>query len=546
MPKIIFLIIVLFASFLLISSITKKNDDFEIIKNLEIFVNVFKELNTNYVDPIQPGELIKVAIDKMLNTLDPYTVFIPESEIEDLRLMTTGQYGGIGALIQQRGDYVIISEPYENFPAQKSGLRTGDIILEINGESAKNKKVSDVSNILKGFPGTKVTVKIERPFENKQYTYEIVRQEIKINNVPHFEVLNGNIGYIKLINFTLGASNEVRNAFFDLKNTADLRGLILDLRGNGGGLLSEAINLVGLFVPRNTLVVTTRGKLKDTYKEYRTSTQPISTDIPIVVLIDGASASASEIVAGALQDMDRAIIIGKQSFGKGLVQNVISLPYNTRLKVTVAKYYIPSGRCIQSVDYSNKDTLIKTNSNQEKKVFYTKNKRPVFDAGGIIPDIQTDSFLIAPITISLLKKYLIFDFATYYHQKNSTIPNSRDFKITENIYNQFLEFIKDKDYDYETESEKILKQLYQATEKEKYYSKIASEFEVLSNKIQHNKEEDVITFSDQIKLFLGDEIISRYYFQKGRIIYHLKFDKDIDTALVILNSTEKYRSLLQP
>lgn len=528
------------------SAATNRNNDFEISKNLEIFVNLFKELNYNYVDEINPGQLIKTAIDKMLESLDPYTNFIPESDIEDLRLMTTGQYGGIGALIQQRDGHVVISEPYQNFPAYKAGIKAGDIIIEVNGESALGKSVSDVSSILKGFPGSKVTVVVERPIENKKYTFEIIREDIKIDNVPFYKLLNDGIAYVKLTNFAFGASREVKEALVEMKSTGQVNSLILDLRGNGGGLLGEAVNIVGLFVPKNTTVVTTKGKLKDSNKEYKTQSQPYDENITIVILIDEMSASASEIVAGAIQDLDRGVIIGQQSYGKGLVQNVVQLSYNTRLKVTIAKYYIPSGRCIQSVDYSHKDSTgkAKVSGENDKQLFYTNNKRPVYDAGGIIPDITVETENVAQITISLVTKHLMFDFATQYAQKHPSISPASEFIVTDQLYNEFIEFLKDKEYDYETESEKKLRELKEITMKEKYFDKIQTEFESLMNILTHNKQEDLITFKDEIIEFLGSEIISRYYFQRGRIEYSLKFDNELNEALSLLRDSSRYKSIL--
>lgn len=528
------------------AAISTTNNDFEISKNLEIFVDVFKGLHYNYVDEIQPGQLIKTAIDKMLESLDPYTTFIPESDMEDVRMMTTGQYGGIGSLIQQRDGYVIISEPYEGFPAQLAGLKAGDMILEINGESAKGKNASEVSSVLKGFPGSTLNIKIERPVENKQYEFEIKREDIKIKNVPFYTALTGKVGYIKLTNFTFGASSEVKNALIDLKTNNGVTSVILDLRGNGGGLLGEAINIVGLFVPKNTLVVKTQGKLKDSNKDYLTPSQPYDTQIPLVVLVDFMSASASEIVAGAIQDLDRGVIVGQQSYGKGLVQNIIQLSYNTRLKITIAKYYIPSGRCIQAVDYSSRDSLgrAKAISDQQKTIFYTKNKRPVYDAGGIIPDIEIEPEMVAKITISLVTKNLIFDYATLFAYNHSEIEPADQFEITDAIYSDFINFLSDKDYDYVTESEKKLLDLKKTAQEEKYFENIQTEFESLMLKMSHNKQEDLITFREEIAEFLGNEIISRYYFQKGRIQHSIKYDIEISEAVRLLLNPTLYQSIL--
>ncbi len=540
-------LIVAFFVFPVIQSQAQKADDFEISKNLEIFINVYKELHLNYVDEINPGQLMKTAIDKMLESLDPFTNYIPESEIEDIRLMTTGQYGGIGALIQQREGYVVVSEPYENFPAYNAGIKAGDKILEINGENALKKSVSDVSTALKGFPGSTVKVTVERPLENKKYTFDIVREDIKIKNVPYFGVVSNGVGYVKLSNFAVGASSEVREAISNLKTNHQISSVIIDLRGNGGGLLGEAVNIVGLFVPKNTLVVTTKGKLQEGNKEYLTQATPFDLNIPIVVLVDGMSASASEIVAGSIQDLDRGVIIGQQSYGKGLVQNIIPLSYNTRLKVTIAKYYIPSGRCIQAVDYSDRDSTGKVinKSNTPKAVFYTSNKRPVYDAGGIIPDITMEPENAAKITISLVIKNLVFDYATQFASVHQQIADAGKFVITDDIYNDFVRFLQDKEYDYETESEQILEELRKVTTDEKYFDKISTEFESLRTKLSHNKQEDLITFKDEISKVLANEIVSRYFYQKGRIENSLQFDNEIKEAVKTLNNTEQYNSILQ-
>ncbi|TRZ71038.1 MAG: S41 family peptidase [Bacteroidetes bacterium] len=519
---------------------------FEIVKNLDIFSNVIKELNTNYVDDIKPGELSKTAIDAMLESLDPYTNYITETEIEDYKFITTGEYGGIGALIHQNGEYVVISEPYEGAPAQKSDLRAGDMILEINGQSAKGKTYADVSAILKGQSGTTITLKIQRPGENAPIEKTINREIIKIDNIPYSGMLDHGIGYIKLTSFTQKAASEVKQALMKLREKSELKGIIIDLRGNGGGLLNEAVDIVNIFVDRGQEVVTTKGKLPDKNHTYKTMNAPVDVNIPVVILVDGQSASASEILSGAMQDLDRGVIVGRRTFGKGLVQNVVPLSFNAQMKVTVAKYYIPSGRCIQSIDYShkNKEGIFGKIPDSLIAAFKTKDGRTVYEGRGIKPDIHSDKVEYSNISMALYTKYLIFDFATQFRREHPAIPSADKFEITDTIFNAFLAFISNKNYDYKTKSEEALEDLRKDSEKENYFNAIKSEYDALKKQMENDKKSDLTKFKSQISDLIKQEIVSRYYYQKGKIIASLDTDKDIAGAINTLADQNLYKSVL--
>ena len=522
------------------------DNDFKLSKSIDIFLNLFKELNYSYVDDVDPEKLIQSGIDGMLKTLDPYTTFIPESEMDDFKFQTTGQYGGIGALIRRIEDYVIIAEPYENFPAAKAGLRAGDKLIEIDGKSVKNKGISDVSELLKGNPGTEVKIEFQHPGSDKRNILFIKREKITIPNVPYYAIIKDSIGYIKLTNFTYEAGEEVKKALQELKKE-NAKAIILDLRSNPGGLLMEAVKVTNNFISENQLVVFTKGKMKENYKTYSTSFGPVDTVIPLAILINRGSASASEIVAGAFQDLDRAVIIGQRSFGKGLVQQTRPLSYNTQLKVTTAKYYIPSGRCIQALDYAHRnedgsvgyipDTLIKE--------YKTKGGRTVRDGGGILPDIKIKTEKLSDISFNLYVKNYIFDFATIFAQSKTSIPKANVFSINDSMYNAFKSFLNDKNFDYKTETEESLKELMDNAKKERYFDSAEQEFLLLKTKLSHDKAKDLETYRAEIAELLTDEIVSRYYFQKGKIIASFMYDKEIEKALEILKNEEIYNSILK-
>jgi carboxyl-terminal processing protease len=524
----------------------QESSNFEISKNLDIFATMVKELNNNYVDELNYSDLVKTGIDAVLNKLDPYTVYISEADIEDYAFMTTGQYGGIGALIHKQGDYIVISEPYEGSPSMKAGLIQGDRIVMVNDRDAKGKSVSDVSAVLKGQPGTTVKLRIAREGDASLIDINVIRENVSIPNVAYSEMLNENTGYIKLTGFTQNSGKEVKDAFMKLKENGNMNALIIDLRDNGGGLMNEAVNITNLFVKKGELVVSTKGKTPDRNKSYKTFLQAADPDIPIVVLVNSYSASASEIVAGALQDLDRAVIIGERTYGKGLVQNIIPLSYNTQMKVTVAKYYIPSGRCIQAIDYATHDSLGFPRPIPDSLInsYKTRAGRIVYDGGGIIPDITAEEPEISNIAISLITKYLIFDYANKYKREHATIPEPREFTISDEMYNDFVAWLHDKDYDYTTRSEKMFSDLKKIAEKEQYYSELKAEFDMLESKMQHNKQADLLKFSDELKSQLKSEIVSRYYSQKGRIQASLTEDKEISTAIEILQDPKTYKAIL--
>ena len=519
---------------------------FEVSKNLDIFATLFRELNIYYVDETNPGDLMKKGIDDMLESLDPYTNYIPESEIEDYRYMTTGQYGGVGALIRQQGDYVVISEPYEGFPAQKADLRAGDKILKINDIDAKGKKTDDISKILKGQPSTTIKLVVEREGEKKPLEKIVNREEIKINSVSYSGMITPNVGYIKLTGFTENAAGEVKEALLNLKKNPELKSIVFDLRGNPGGLLKEAIDIVNIFEEKGTEIVSTRGKVKDWDKVHKAMNAPVDMNIPITVLVDRGSASASEIVSGALQDLDRGVVIGQRSYGKGLVQQTRPLSYNAQLKVTVAKYYIPSGRCIQALDYSHRgeDGSVEHVPDSLISAFKTKNGRIVYDGGGVMPDVFIEPHKYSSITASLITKNMIFDYATKYRVAHPTIAPAKDFRLTDAEYNDFVASLAGKDYNYVTKTEKSLDELKEDAKADKTLDGISADIEALKAKIANNKKDDLVKYKDEIKQFLEEEIASRYYFQNGRLEASMKDDDELKEALAVLNDNARYTKIL--
>ncbi|HAD96291.1 MAG TPA: peptidase S41 [Cryomorphaceae bacterium] len=528
----------------LVVSVAYTPDYFEISKQLDIFTNVFKEVNLYYVDETEPGELMDEAIVSMLSSLDPYTNYIPEEMVEDYKIQTTGNYGGIGAGIRTHDGKIVVTMPYEGFAADKAGLMAGDIILTVDGKSVEGKSTEDVSKILKGAPGTKFTMTISR--DGEHITKEIEREEVQVKSVPYYGMLNSGIGYISLNSFTDKATTEVREAFTDLRKSNDLKGLILDLRGNPGGLLSEAVNITNLFVDKGREVVKTKGKMEEWEKTYRTLNKPMDTNIPLAVLINRGSASASEIVSGTLQDYDRAVIIGQRSFGKGLVQQTRKLSYGAQLKVTIAKYYTPSGRCIQAINYAERaeDGSVSKIPDSLRTRFETVNGRPVFDGGGIDPDITVDDEELSNAIIALYQKLLIFDYATVYKRNHPSIAPAANFELTDQEYQAFLSWLGQKDFDYQTKTEQKLEELKKFAEKENYLDGLEADINSLMAKYSREEDEDLKSYEKEIRILLEEEIVSRYYYERGRIQNAIEHDDDVKEALKVLNDSPKYTNIL--
>jgi len=522
--------------------------NFEISKNLDIFYTLVRELNLFYVDEVKPDKLIKTGIDDMLETLDPYTVFIPESEMDDFKFMTTGEYAGIGAMISKRGNQIIVAEPYEGFPAQLSGLRAGDIFLEVDGKPVDKMVVSGVSEILKGPAKKPVKVKMQRPGENKTFTIDIVREQIQIDPVTYFGMIGDNTGYVRLSSFTDGCTEGLRKAVLELRDKKGAKTLILDLRSNPGGLLGESVKVTNLFVNHGQEIVSTRGKVSQWDKTYRATEQPVDSVMPLIILVNSGSASASEIVAGALQDLDRAVIMGTRTFGKGLVQTTRDLSYNTKLKVTTAKYYIPSGRCIQALDYAhrNKDGSVGNIPDSLITEFKTKNGRLVKDGGGVSPDLINLQDTLSSLSVRLVQDYMVFDFATEFARIHKTIAPPEQFVVSDDVYSDFQKFLTAKKFTYESKSEQTLKSLIESAKKEHYYDGARKEFEALEKGLTLNLNQALEKSGEEIRDLLKDEIVSRYYYQKGAIMAAIGGDKEVRRALALLNNQTDYYRILRP
>ena len=522
-------------------------DMFQVTKNLDLFASVYKEISINYVDEVDPSKVIKTGIDAMLEDLDPYTQYIQESDVVDYKLKyVSTQYGGIGASIFTRDGKLYISEPFEGFPAQKADIRPGDEILEINSIKVKGKTNEQVSQMLKGPKNSTVKLLINRPEVANPIEKPLIREDIKQDNVSYYGMLPENVGYIKLDRFLEDSSQEVKQALLELRKNK-LNGLILDLRNNGGGILQDAVKIVNLFVNKDVNVVIQKNRYKDRTITYKTSSNPIEAELPLIVLINSRSASASEIVAGSLQDLDRAIIVGQRSFGKGLVQQTFNLPYNSLMKVTVAKYYTPSGRCIQALDYTHRDSegsVVKVADSLISE-YKTKRGRLVYDGSGIYPDVFVKPLKYNQITQTLANKYFVFDYATKFRKEKQSIGDAKSFNISDSEYLNFVDFLSNKDYNYNTKTEKLLSDLRDEAEKENKLGEIKTEYEALKAKVFYSKKNDLIQFKDEIRKVLEAEITSRYYFERGRIEQGFKYDTEISKALTVIGDKSTIASILK-
>ena len=546
--------IILF-TYLLTSSIglfANSNDRyFELSKNLEIFNSLYKSLNLHYVDTIPLSKMVKAGIDGMLKNIDPYTAYIPQEKDEDFTLMTTGEYAGVGAIIAQRDSAIYINEVYVDMPAYNAGLRPGDKIASVDKTIIKKHTTSQVSEMLRGIPGTEVKVGILHPKETKVKYYNITRKQIYINPITYYNVVADSIGYINLSSFTDNCSTELKKAYLELKEKG-IKSLIIDLRSNPGGLLREAINISNFFLPKGEVIVSTKGKEESENTTYKAHNNPIDTEIPLVIMVDDNSASASEIVAGAMQDLDRAVIVGSRTYGKGLVQGTFPVAYDGKLKVTTAKYYTPSGRCIQAINYTQKEgeksDIIPDSLTTE---FKTRAGRIVRDGRGIMPDVEykykheKDSMALALLCVELIKKNITFDYATKFKLEHETIPSVEDFTITDEIYNDFKKFVLEKDFKYKNSSQEGLKKLIEIIKKENFYESSKEILDSLETKLQHNTEEELDKYRTEVSQMLSAEIVKRYYFSKGEAQEVLKTDEELKLCIEILNDPKRYNEILK-
>ncbi len=515
------------------------NKYFEITKNIEIFTNLYKELNTYYVDDLDPGKLMRTGIDAMVGSLDPYTNYISEADIEGYRYLTEGRYNGIGAVSKKVGEYVTITELYKDQPADKAGLKVGDRIIAVDGNDATNRDPEAINNILRGFPGTSVDITVQRPGLEKPFDLTLQRDEVSVANVPYQGMVDEKVGYVALTTFTRDAGRNVANAIRELKEeNPDMEGLIFDLRDNGGGLLSEAVNICNIFIPKNELVVTTKGKVKDWDREFKTLNNSLDTEIPLVILIDNYSASASEIVCGVIQDYDRGVLVGQRSYGKGLVQNTRDVGYNAKVKMTTAKYYIPSGRCIQSVEYDDGEPVHIDDA--QRTPFKTRNGRTVLDGGGVKPDLVLSKASDVAIIKSLIQQDLIFEYVTNYVLTEDVPAHVEDFHFED--FDEFVAFLEERNFNYETESERLLNRLETTADKEGYT--IDDQLVDLRGHLKTDKETALREYRDDIIDLIEKEIASRYFYQEGKIKMGLRNDKEIEEAIAVLQDQKRYSDIL--
>ncbi len=542
--KKVYTISILAISILAVSAFYSPTDKyFEITRNLDIFASLFKEVNAFYVDEVDPEKSIKTGIDAMLASLDPYTNYIPEEDLDAYRTMTTGEYGGIGSLISEIDDKIIITMPNEGFPADNAGIKIGDEIIKINNTRTKGKSTIEVSNLLKGTAGTPIQITVIR--QDETMTFDLIRAKIIINNVPYSGMINDEIGYIRLSEFTTNAAKEVKMALVELKKTGATK-IVLDVRGNPGGILQEAVAICNLFIPKNKVVVETKGKTPTWNKIYKTLSKPIDTKIPLVILTSRGSASAAEIVSGTIQDYDRGVLIGRKTFGKGLVQTTRPVGYNSQVKITVAKYYTPSGRCIQAIDYShrNPDGSVGKIPDSLKVAFYTTSGRTVYDGGGITPDVEVNAEYFSPIAISLLTGGEVFNYANKYYYEHPEVPDMNKFILSDESYTAFTDWLGDVELNYDSDLEQAVVDFEKAAKGSAHYDNLKLEIEALKKEVLHDQSKDLITYKQEIKELLAEQIVARYYLTKGEIANAITHDPDITMAIKVLNDASQYSKLL--